>query len=238
MKKVLKWMGIGFVGLCVLGALIPSDDKEDTTSKAVAQEPAVKEKPAPAPKPEVKVAVPDVVGVSHQAAQDTMQASGLYNLAEKDCSGQDRMLMWDRNWEVEKQTPKAGRKVSEDRTVTLCSVKKTDGAEPVAPAEPAEPAAPSMSAGQENAVAAAQDYLDYSGFSAKGLTEQLTFEDYSQADAEFAVANVDVDWNAEAVESAKDYLDYSSFSAQGLHEQLTFEGFTPEQAQYAVDQTY
>ena len=167
MKKALKWIVIGFVGLAVIGALIPSEDKDKVApAKAQAVEQAP-DKPEPTPKPE-----------------------------------------------------------------------PTTKPEPKPEPSPAEPAEPEMTSSQENAVAAAQDYLDTSGFSAKSLTEQLTFEDYSQADATYAVANVDVDWNAEAVESAQDYLDYSSFSSQGLLEQLTFEGFTPEQAQQAVDQVY
>ena len=245
MKKVLKWLGIGFVGLCVLGALIPSEDQD--TAPAKAQAPAVEKQETvkqEKPEPEVKVAVPDVVGMNHQKAQDKLQAAGLYSLDEKDCSGQGRMLLWDRNWKVDDVDPSPGTKVSEDRTITLCSVKIGEGrpaGEPAPAPEPAAPAPapePAISSAQENAVGAAQDYLDYSGFSRQGLIEQLTFEDYSQADATYAVDHVDVDWNAEAVESAKSYLDYSSFSAQGLTEQLTFEGFTPEQAQYAVDQTY
>lgn len=89
-----------------------------------------------------------------------------------------------------------------------------------------------------NALASAQDYLDLGGFSRQGLIEQLEFEGYSNADATYAADNVGADWNAEAVESAEDYLDTTSFSQQGLIEQLTFEGFTPEQAQYAVAKVY
>ncbi|MET7994579.1 hypothetical protein ABZU76_27170 [Amycolatopsis sp. NPDC005232] len=37
-----------------------------------------------------KITVPDVSGMNHQAAQDTMQAAGLYNLREVDSSGQHR----------------------------------------------------------------------------------------------------------------------------------------------------
>ena len=33
----------------------------------------------------------------HQLAQDTLQAAGFYMLEEVDCSGQDRMMLWDRN---------------------------------------------------------------------------------------------------------------------------------------------
>ena len=70
-----------------------------------------------------KKAVPDVTGMDHQLAQDTMQAAGFYMLDEVDCSGQDRMLLWDRNWTVEAQKPSAGSKASTDATITLCSVK-------------------------------------------------------------------------------------------------------------------
>jgi hypothetical protein len=68
--------------------------------------------------------VPNVVGENHQYAQDTMQAAGFYVLDERDCSGQDRLLLWDRNWVVQEQTPSAGTMASVDATVTLCSVKE------------------------------------------------------------------------------------------------------------------
>jgi beta-lactam-binding protein with PASTA domain len=61
--------------------------------------------------------------MDHQLAQDTMQATGLYALAERDASGRGRLLLNDRNWTVVRQTPKAGTRVSENRTVTLYSVK-------------------------------------------------------------------------------------------------------------------
>ena len=70
-----------------------------------------------------KETVPDVTGMDHQLAQDTLQAAGFYMLNEVDCSGQDRMMMWDRNWTVEEQEPAAGSRMSTDGTVTLCSVK-------------------------------------------------------------------------------------------------------------------
>jgi hypothetical protein len=107
-----------------------------------------------------------------------------------------------------------------------------------APAEqpPAEDDAPTMTAAQENAVASAQDYLDYGAFSRKGLIDQLEFEGYSTKDATYAVDHIEVDWNEQAAASAKDYLDYDSFSHKGLVDQLKFEGFTPEQAEYGVTQ--
>jgi colicin import membrane protein len=104
-----------------------------------------------------------------------------------------------------------------------------------APAEP--PAEPQYTVSQENAIAKAVDYLDFSAFSESGLADQLEFEGFSAEDAAFAVDHVTVDWNAQAAAKAMDYLDTSSFSRSGLIDQLVFEGFTPEQATYGVDQT-
>jgi beta-lactam-binding protein with PASTA domain len=71
------------------------------------------------------ITVPDVVGLDHQLAQDTMQAAGLYNLAEEDATGQGRALLWDRNWVVVAQSPPAGARVNADTTIILRS--KKDG---------------------------------------------------------------------------------------------------------------
>jgi hypothetical protein len=61
--------------------------------------------------------------MDHQPAQDTMQAAGLYNLAEEEATGAGRMLLWDRNWTVVSQDPPAGTVVAEDRTIVLRSKK-------------------------------------------------------------------------------------------------------------------
>jgi PASTA domain-containing protein len=74
-----------------------------------------------------KITVPNEVGKNHQAAQDDLQAHGLYNLSEEDATGQGRMLILDRNWKVVSQSPSPGSKVSEDATITLRSKKYTDG---------------------------------------------------------------------------------------------------------------
>jgi uncharacterized protein YlxW (UPF0749 family) len=70
------------------------------------------------------IIVPDVTGLDHQAAQDAMQGEGLWILDEKDCTGQGRMLLFDRNWEVVSTDPPAGSHVSEDTTITICSKKQ------------------------------------------------------------------------------------------------------------------
>jgi hypothetical protein len=79
--------------------------------------------PTPA-QPSVRlIKVPAVVGENHQAAQDRMQAAGLYALREEDATGQDRLLIWDRNWVVVRQSPPAGRRVRPETTMTLFSKK-------------------------------------------------------------------------------------------------------------------
>jgi hypothetical protein len=107
--------------------------------------------------------------------------------------------------------------------------------EPTPEPEP-EPAEPEFTLAQEQAIGSAQDYLAYTAFSKSGLVDQLIFEGFSQADAEFAVEHITVDWNEQAVQSAKDYLDFTHFSRSGLIEQLEYEGFSTKQATYAVDQ--
>jgi hypothetical protein len=125
------------------------------------------------------------------------------------------------------------------------SVKPVNHAAPAQPApEPTATAAPEMTAGQENALKAAQDYVDISGISKAGLIEQLSSsagEGFSKADATFAANHVGADWNEEAVQSAQDYLKLGGISRSGLLEQLTSsagEQFTTAQAQYAVDKVY
>lgn len=93
------------------------------------------------------------------------------------------------------------------------------------------------SVSQANARETAADYLDYSGFSRKGLIGQLKFEGYSKADATYGVDSLDADWNQQAARTAQDYLDYDAFSRAGLINQLVFEGFTHSQAAYGVTQT-
>ncbi|MEO3759049.1 Ltp family lipoprotein [Mycobacterium sp. B14F4] len=105
--------------------------------------------------------------------------------------------------------------------------------EPAAPLSPVSQQ-PLNTVSQQNAVRKAEDYLDYTAFSRRGLIEQLEFEGFSTEDATFAVDHVAVDWNEQAAKKAEDYLDYTSFSRSGLIEQLEFEGFTPAQAAYGV----
>ena len=98
---------------------------------------------------------------------------------------------------------------------------------------------------KEQAVKAAESYLDTMAFSRQGLIDQLASEygsQFTQEEAEYAVlyleGNNKVDWKEQAVRAAKSYLEDMSFSRQGLINQLTSEygdKFTQEEAEYAVD---
>jgi len=96
----------------------------ETVTKTVKEKAKPKPAAAPAETASDTITVPDVVGENHQYAQDTMQAAGLYNLDERDATGQDRMLLWDRNWVVVSQDPPAGSEVTEDTTITLSAKKE------------------------------------------------------------------------------------------------------------------
>ncbi|MEV5966099.1 PASTA domain-containing protein [Kribbella sp. NPDC051952] len=67
--------------------------------------------------------MPNVVGMNHQLAQDTMQAAGFYFLTEEDATGQGRLLINDRNWVVVTQDPKAGTRAPADTKILLRSKK-------------------------------------------------------------------------------------------------------------------
>ena len=96
------------------------------------------------------------------------------------------------------------------------------------------PQQPALPMGQQQAVESAQSYIDMGGFSRTGLVEQLVYEGFSSADAEFAVNYINPDWNAQAAQSAKSYIDMGGFSRQALIEQLVYEGFTQAQAAYGA----
>lgn len=106
----------------------------------------------------------------------------------------------------------------------------------IAAAEGANMTSGEATVGQQNALRAAEQYLDYTAFSYEGLIEQLEYEQYSHEDAVYAADNCGADWNEQAAKAAADYLEYTSFSRDGLIEQLEYEGYTHDQAVYGAEQ--
>jgi hypothetical protein len=105
-----------------------------------------------------------------------------------------------------------------------------------------DPSTERLTPAQRNAVRSARAYLNMSGFSRRGLIDQLSSdygEQYSVADATVAVDFLNVDWNAQASRSATAYLKMSGFSCQGLIDQLSSsygEKYTVGQATYGAKQ--
>lgn len=92
---------------------------------------------------------------------------------------------------------------------------------------------------QQQALASAEQYLEYvGGFSRSELVDQLEYEQFATADAEWAVDNVSVDWTEQAEKAAADYMEHvGGFSYYELVDQLLYEGFTQEQAEAGARST-
>lgn len=116
----------------------------------------------------------------------------------------------------------------------------TQEPEPTKEPEP-EPTKNALSDEQQDAVSAAEDYLDFTAFSQKGLIRQLSSDagsGFSKKDATVAVNSMDIDYNEQAAKAAKSYREFTSFSRNGLIKQLESDagsGFTHKQAVYGAD---
>jgi hypothetical protein len=110
---------------------------------------------------------------------------------------------------------------------------------PVAPA----PAASLPVSEEQNAINAAQQYLQTMPFSREGLIQQLSSSagaGYPVAVATEAVDSLNINYNDQATRAAQQYLQTMPFSCQGLIQQLEScagAGYTNAQAVYGVDQT-
>ncbi|MCS4277224.1 hypothetical protein M2390_002428 [Mycetocola sp. BIGb0189] len=113
--------------------------------------------------------------------------------------------------------------------------------EPAKPAkETKEPEAPAVPAEFKSALKKSDSYVKIMHMSKAGLYDQLTSEygeKFSAEAAQYAVDNVQADWNANALAKAKTYQDQMSMSPSAIRDQLVSEygeKFTPEEADYAV----
>lgn len=120
-------------------------------------------------------------------------------------------------------------------------------AESAAPEEEAPEKAPEEEAPADDvpaehaaALASAQGYLDFTNFSEAGLFEQLTSEygeQFPDEAAQYAIDNLEVDWNEQALGSALSYRELAMSNA-AIAEQLVSEfgeQYTQEQADYAME---
>lgn len=91
------------------------------------------------------------------------------------------------------------------------------------------------------ALNSAKTYSDIMHMSKQGIYDQLISEygeQFSEEDAQYAIDNLNVDYNENALETAKVYQEEMDMSQAEIFDQLTSEygeKFTTEEAQYAVD---
>lgn len=105
-------------------------------------------------------------------------------------------------------------------------------------------AAPTTEATQDvpreykNALAKAKSYSNTMHMSKQGIYNQLTneIEGFDAEAAQYAIDNLDADYNANALAKAKTYSDSMHMSSDAIRTQLTSdaEGFTDAEADYAV----
>lgn len=90
----------------------------------------------------------------------------------------------------------------------------------------------------EQALDKAQNYVDFTSFSEADLRRQLEYHEFSPEAIQFALDNVNVDYQAECIEKAKNYLEFTSFSEADLREQLEYHKFSEEHISVAIVEAY
>lgn len=92
----------------------------------------------------------------------------------------------------------------------------------------------------KSAIAHADTYANILYMSKQGVYDQLVSEyggQFSAEAAQYAIDNIQADWNANALEKAKQYQDRLHMSPEAIRDQLTSEygeKFTQEEADYAI----
>lgn len=93
----------------------------------------------------------------------------------------------------------------------------------------------------KSALTKAKVYANSMKMSKAGVFDQLTSEygeQFNPEAAQYAIDNVQADWNANALSKAKTYSDTMKMSSAGVYDQLVSEygeKFTADEAQYGVD---
>ena len=93
----------------------------------------------------------------------------------------------------------------------------------------------------KSALRKAKVYSDTMSMSKAGLYDQLTSEygeKFSAEAAQYAIDNLEADYNENALKKAQTYQETMAMSPSAIYDQLISEygeKFTPEEAQYAID---
>jgi hypothetical protein len=117
---------------------------------------------------------------------------------------------------------------SNNTTATKTEQKAPENKQPAVPAE------------YKSALAKAKQYSDVMHMSKSGIYDQLTSaagEKFAPEAAQYAVDNLQTDYNRNALAKAKQYRDTMNMSPVAIHDQLTSaagEKFTAAEADYAI----
>jgi hypothetical protein len=129
---------------------------------------------------------------------------------------------------------------TEDKAPVQVTAPEAEPAAPVEEAAPAEPEAPAIPVDFASALIKAESYSGVMHMSKTGVFDQLTSEygeKFTPEAAQYAVDNIQADWNANALAKAKTYQEGMAMSPEAIRDQLTSaygEKFTPEEADFAI----
>ena len=175
--------------------------------------------------------VPNVMGETLDEAVRILRAEEFSNIVMKSDDGSS---IWNRsNWKVTEQSAAEGDVIKASEEITLtCHHIDNDEDEEEEDGTPKE---------YKKALKKAQRYSDNLHMSKAGIYDQLTSEygeNMSKEAAQYAIDNIEADWEENALKNAESYANRSHMSKAGVYDQLISEygeQFTDDEAQYAID---
>ena len=190
-----------------------------------------------------EITVPNVVGMRGDEARATLEALGKVDISFKDEAGKKTVLDVT-NWTVTSQIPEAGTTLGKDAKITLFVHHDTDDAKPTenptteAPST-SDPKKDDVPREHRKALKTAENYSKRLHMSKQGIYDQLISEaeGFPPEAAQYAIDNIQADWNANALAKAKEYEKTLNMSDEAIREQLVSEygeQFTQEEADYAI----
>lgn len=171
-----------------------------------------------------------------QANNDLKKELKNVNAENKDLKKEIKEL--ENNNDKEDKKDESSKKTSVQNDVNKGSEIEKDTKEPAAKQDTNENK-PNREA--KAALGSAKTYADTMHMSKDAIYDQLTSsagDKYPEDAAQYAVDNLEADYNENALKSAENYLDMMDMSDDEIYSQLTSDAgdkFTPDEAKYAVD---
>ena len=175
--------------------------------------------------------VPNVTGETLDEAVRKLRSEDFSNI---DSKSDDGSMIWNSgNWKVTEQSASEGDvvKANEKIVLTCHHIDKEDEKEE-------DDGTPKE---YKRALRSAQRYSDNLHMSKAAIYDQLVSEygeNVSEEAAQYAIDNVEADWEENALKKADSYANRSHMSKAGVYDQLVSEygeQFTKDEARYAID---